>query len=117
MSNQNALLIACTEAIPVAREAGPDLEDRLRAAMQKTYRHWMATDEDDQFQAAIAACLEVAEEEDKERIMVAVRMLGALGAAASGVPVDFASMDVEGIPEPAPLVRIWDEVKAAHTHG
>lgn len=112
----NVVLIAAQEAETAARGANPDLESQLRAAMTATSTHWLATKEDDQFLAACEGVARICEPEDKVRIESALRFLRSLASAASGVPVDFAALipeDEEDRIEPAPLKRIWDEVKAA----
>lgn len=110
----NVVLIAAADAEMAAQAAGPELEDKLRAAMQATASHWLTTNEDEQFLAAcegVARCCKAA---DRERIVVSLRLLQSLSAAVSGVPVDFARLvakDEDERVEPAPLKRIWDEVK------
>lgn len=82
--------------------------------MEVTASHWLATNEDDQFLAACEGVARCCDAGDRERIEFGLRFLRSLAAATSGVPVDFASLVAEDEAErvePAPLKRIWNEVK------
>lgn len=109
------VLIAAVEAETAAKAAeDTTLEGRLRAAMQATANHWMATNEDDQFLAACEGTARVVDDEDRERIEASLRLLQTLSAAASGVPVDFDALLPDGAedrPKPARLQPLWREVK------
>lgn len=111
----NIVLIAAQAAETAARGANPDLYSQLRAAMTATSTHWLATQEDDQFLAACEGAARVCAPEDRVKIETSLRFLQSLASVASGVPVDFAALipeDEEDRIEPAPLKRIWHEVKA-----
>lgn len=114
MSMNNLVLMAAVEAERAAKEAPPNLEDQLRAAMRAVQGHWALTNEDEQFLAACEGAGRVCTSENRERIETAMRFLQSLASAASGVPVDFGALvpaDEEDRIEPAPLKRIWDEVR------
>jgi hypothetical protein len=50
------------------------------------------------------------DEAEKARIMAELATLRVLGAAMSGVPVDFDAAFADGRPEPIGMVGIWREV-------
>lgn len=104
----NLILIAVVEARDFA-ETAPTLEGRLRAAMSVTRHHWIVTDEDSRFRAAIAAVILLSSEEDKSRILAEVEQLRILGAACNGIPVDLAA--IEPLDNPIGLMKIWKEIK------
>lgn len=107
--------IVATEAREAARETEGTLEDKLRAAMRKSYRHWMATDENDQLMGALEGTAQVVDEESVERIQHELRMFQALSVASSGIPVDFEQLlgdPDEEKPKPIGIRKLWDEVKA-----
>lgn len=111
MSVSTPVLIALTEAQShVEAVADQPLEDRLRAAMKATHRHWMATNEDDQFKAAIGAVMMSASEDEKELLKASMDKLNALGAMLSGVPVDFEQLAADDRPT-IKLVPLWNEVR------
>lgn len=110
----NIVLIAAVDAEQAARSAGPDAEDKLKAAMGATARHWMATDENEQFLGACEGAARVLDAEDRARVETSLRLLQGLAAASSGVPVDFGALlpeDPEKAPEPFPLQKWWREIK------
>ena len=97
-----------------AREAGKgidDLEERAKACMKAAHNHWMATDETEQFNGAVAGLSFLSNEEEKERINESIQISNAFGAAMSGVPVDFTEIAKAEV-EPIPLMKWWNEVKA-----
>lgn len=107
-----AVAIASTEARSVVALMPPEssIEDRFRTAMKATFRHWMATDENDQFIAACEAVYATATEDEQERIKVELRSLADANALLSGVPVDFDAI-AERIPtNPIGLRKLWQEV-------
>lgn len=109
--NDAMLVIAATEA--KARIDGKEfatLEDRCKEAMRATKGHWMATDEDTQFRAAVGAVMMTCSPEDKTRIEEELAVLKMLAAMQQGVPVDFSQMTP---PEkPVALTKLWQEVKS-----
>jgi hypothetical protein len=108
----NIVAIAAVEARAAAEEAGLALEDRLRAAMRVTHHHWLATDESDQIMAACEGTAQaVGDGPDRERLIAELRVIQALSAAMSGVPVDFDAMLAdENRPEPVHIRKLWAEV-------
>jgi hypothetical protein len=104
-------MIAAMEARSALRgKTFPTLEDKIKAAMRVTKDHWMETDENNQFLAAIEAVFPECSPEDQAKIKDEISMLQMLGAATQGVPVDFSRMPE--IKNPIALRRLWAEVKA-----
>jgi hypothetical protein len=112
--NDGVLTIAVTEA-KAAAENETTLEGRLTAAMKATKNHWMATDEDTQFRAAIGAVLLLSEDEDKARLEEEVSQIKAVQAMLSGVPVDFDAM--EPMENPIGLTKLWRELDEEPQRG
>ena len=90
--NMNVILIAAAEAKSRIDTSVP-LEEQARAAMEVTKDFWMSTDEDVRFRGAVAALLLANKDnpEATERINTEMRALNSMGAAMSGVPVDFGA--------------------------
>jgi len=103
----NTLIIPFSEAKHAA-EGLEDIEDILKAAMKATKNHWMVANEDEQFQAALAATLCLCKDEDKERFEKEVRNLKILSSALSGVPVDWGA--TEEIENPIGIMDIWNKI-------
>lgn len=111
MHHSVAMSIAATEArcaVELLPEASP-IEDRLRAAMKVTYRHWMATDENDQFIAACEGVYGLASDDEKERIESELRSLSHLAAMLDGVPIDMDAMAAQIPTDPIGLRKLWIE--------
>lgn len=106
--NNNLLMIAVTEAKAAAGKE-TTLEGRLRAAMEATKNHWVVTSEDDRFRAAVAGVMLLSNDEEKERIKLEIDQIRMLGAAFSGIPVDFAV--VKPLDNPIGLMKMWGKVK------
>lgn len=113
----NALLsIVATECKgPCANE--PDLLERIKKAMVPVANgHWMVADEDTCIRGALAAVLSDPEttEDDKQRITFTLEQIRSVNAMMSGVPVDVeqALANPDEI-EPVPLIKLWQEAKAA----
>jgi len=91
------------------------LEERLKVAMRAALKHWLVFNEEDQFKMAIGAVMAEATEEERERMKIDIKFLGALAAAASGVPVDFGRLAEElgenAVAKAVGLRKLWDEVK------
>ena len=104
--NDGVLAIAVSEAKHAA-EGETTLEGRLSKAMKATKNHWMATDENTQFRAAVGAVLLLSEGEDKERLEEEIAQLKAVQAMLSGVPVNFDAM--EPMENPIGLMKMWRE--------
>ena len=89
------------------------LEERLKVAMRGALNHWMVTDEESQFKMAVGAVMVEATEEEQERINIDLRVLKALSAALSGVPVNFSSLADEVDKDKAVgLSKLWSDIKA-----
>lgn len=100
LSMKNTIAIACHEAR--AGLKGLPLEARCRQAFRAVKGHWMVTDQNEQFQAAVAAILlETEDATERERIEYTVETMKAIAAASQGIPVDFGSVlreEIEGVP-------------------
>lgn len=107
----NLILIVATEA-KSAGEGVEDFEAMSRACMKQAVNHWMVTDDGQRFHGACVAIYELADDTMKERVKHTLDMLRGLSAASSGLPIDFSQM-MAGDVEPLPLVKWWQEVKAA----
>ena len=102
-------IIAAEARDSVAKAA--TVNDKLRAAMKVAHRHWMVTDPDQQLRGALAAVLLDCAPDDKERLTKEVRALSALSAGTSGLPIDFAALD---LPEkPIGVLKLWHETTGA----
>ena len=108
----NSAVIAIVAAeCRAAAEKETTLEGRLKAAFSVARDHWMATDENDQLNGAVVAIHGISNDEDKRRLELEMKSLRALNAAMSGVPVDFAGLE---LPEkPIGIVALWKAAKAA----
>lgn len=111
-------MIVAADAENAANAAGPSAEEKLKAAMSATARHWLAIDEQEQFAGACEGAARCVSEEDRERIEASLRLLRGLQAATEGVPVDFAALvpdgaEDEAMPKPFPLQKWWREIKDA----
>lgn len=109
-TTETAIMIAATEAKEEAIGC-KTLTEQLRAAMNCTKDHWILTNEEDQFKAAIAAVMLLCPDDDKIRIETEIKQLNMLSAAMSGVPVDFGQMDE--IKDPIGLLGMWKDVCGA----
>ena len=110
----NCVMIAITETkMQIEIMSNESVEARLKKAMELMQQHWLVTNQEEQFQAAIGAVLLTATEDEKERINGELKTLRALNAAASGVPVDmtqaFESMESY---EPIGLTKLWKDIQA-----
>jgi hypothetical protein len=107
-------------AVHEARDAckgEPDISKRIEKAMRACKDHWMETDKQNQFRAALAAAMLESNEADKDRItrsMDSLRKVGALlGALTAGVPVDFEALASEKTDDDIlPLNRMWHAIAA-----
>ncbi len=102
--------IAITEA-KLAAEGKGTLEERLEVAMHATKNHWLLTDEDRRFTAAIGGVLLVSNEEEQERIKVELGILRALSAACSGAPMDMTALPDPDEYTPVGLQKMWKRIK------
>ena len=97
-------------------------EDVLAVTFKAAHKHWMFTDEQDQFRGALGAALirlkEGAEYKRLEKSITALGKLSAmLNALQQGIPVDMEAMlkeqerdKADGI-EMLPLQKMWQEAK------
>ena len=107
----NAVLIAVTEAALAVEDLGDaPIEDRVRAAMRKTWRHWVATNEDDQFAAAVEAVARLANDEERDALIAEYRVLGMFGGGV--VNLDEVAAFAAQVPNPVGLLKLWNEVKS-----
>lgn len=58
---------------------------------------------------ALGAVMVAGSEDDKDMIKKSLLPLRALSAAASGLPINFADMDLENI---IPIMKLWSESKS-----
>ena len=99
-------------AVAEAREAckgKKSLPARVKAAMRATKHHWMITDENKQFQVAVAAVLVESDEKDKERITEEMTALETLNSMLSGVPINEIKLKVPK--KPLKLMQMWSDLK------
>lgn len=101
------VMIALTEAKTAVKE-DDSLEDRLRAAMRVTSRHWCVTNPDEQLRAAVGAVLVSASPDESERIEAELANLRSLSALLEGVPVDLER--IEPLENPIGVMKLWHEV-------
>lgn len=106
-----ALMIAIIEAKSAAKDERT-LEKKLKASMNVTKNHWMLTNEDDRFRAAIGAVLLLSNEVDKERIVKEMEQLKILSLIMSGASVDF--MKFEKLENPIGLMKMWGDINEAN---
>lgn len=106
----NSIVLAMEEAKQrLEGKTFSTLEERCKEAMRVTVRHWLITDEDERFRAAIGAVLLTCSPEEKTRIEEELQVWKMLAAALQGVPVDLSDMRC---PEnPIALSKLWYEVK------
>lgn len=99
-----------------------DLEEALRFAFKKVQRHWMFTDQNDQFAAAVGAVglrfgLDSPEFERLRKASEAQKRAAAImNALQAGIPMDLESLASQAESEGPviPLNRLWwDAVEAA----
>ena len=102
-------LIAITEASEAAK-GKLALITKVRSAMEVTCNHWMLTDEDLRFKAAIAGAITACDSDQEKEILVKeMKALNALSALFSGIPVDFSRVDMPK--NPIGLLKLWSDIK------
>lgn len=106
----NTDLIAITEAESAAK-GKETLEERLEAAMNATKDHWLLTDEDRRFMAAVGGVLLVSNEEEQERIKSEVSILKTISAGCSGVPIKIEELLKQSRTEPIGMMKMWKKIK------
>jgi len=111
--------IAMAEAKSDVEKAEGGLLEKLKAAMKATHDHWMVTNEDEQFRAAIGAVMVFYGQgsEEFKRLEWEMgnlnRFSAALSASQVGVSVDFGSILDEQEYEPIGLLKLWRDLRAA----
>lgn len=114
MALENSIMVGIAELRTNIDPKQP-LEERLKVAMRAALKHWLIPDEESQFKMAIGAVLIEATEEEKKRMNLDLKFLGAMSAAVSGVPVDFGrlveEMGEDSLTKAIGLRKLWDEVK------
>ena len=105
MSNAVVATILRTEC-----DFTPDMtgEQIIREAFKKAKQHWMEPNENNQFSAACAVAYVAMNAEDKARMELSVKIMKAVSAMLSGVPVDMEAVMslAEGV-ETFPLQTMW----------
>ncbi len=91
--------------------AAGTVEEKLTAAFNVARNHWMFLDKNIQQKAGIGAVMMSIEKggEDFRRIEKELHLHNALGAASSGIPVDFGAM-LENTDEdlkPVGIAKLW----------
>lgn len=104
----NSMCIAVTEAREACK-GKKSLPKRVRSAMEATKHHWLVTDENKRFQAAIAGLLVECSEEERERVAKEMKALQTLNTMLSGVKVDMSNFEVPK--KPLKLMEIWGSIK------
>ena len=92
-------------------------EETVKAAMvaaRNSSNTWMLGSDDDKFKAAVVAAHPFLKEEDQTRLKQELDFFKVLGAATSGVPVDFSAV-LAGVDEdikPLGLMKLWKETES-----
>ena len=113
----NAIILSASIIKKELERSKPkDLDEMIKAAMslaKKDSCTWMLASDDHKFKAGIGAVLLLADDEDKERIEKELNFFKALGAASSGVPVNFSALinQFGDDFEPIGLRKYWEEAK------
>ena len=102
------MMIAVTEAREACK-GKKSLPKRVIVAMEATKHHWLVTDENKRFQAAIAGVLLECSEKEKERVVEEMNALRTLDAILSGSRVDMNTLKVPK--KPLKLMEIWGNIK------
>lgn len=83
-------LIAVTEATEVAKEK-TDLISKIEVAMKATCNHWMLTNEDLRFKAAVVGVINSGISKEEEKCLLEeMKALSLLSDFLEGNPVDFS---------------------------
>lgn len=107
------VMIAAAEARGQCKDE-PDVIERVKKAMKACRNHWMVTDENEQFRAAVAAAMLESDPVERERIERSAQALNKVGAMLkalqAGVPVDIEAMAAEKQDEDIiPLNKLWHD--------
>jgi hypothetical protein len=89
-------------------QAEGTLEERIRGAFEVVRdRVYLTTDDDVLMRCALGAVLEVADGDERARVILELDHLRSLSAALSGVPVDLGSLSP--LENPIGLMKLWHE--------
>ncbi len=110
MSLPNSMVIAMGDIEGELDKEAP-VKERLKHAMKLARKHWLVTDEDAQFRAAVGAVVVTVSPEEKEIIMGELYFLKCLGAAVQGVPVNIVGIIMDRPKDAYGLRGLWNEVK------
>ena len=108
--NETVMLVAVDDIKQVC-EGEPDVIKRLEKAMKKAQDFWLSTDDDLRFRAACAAAMVTGNTSDRERIVRSIKVLRALSAMLSGVPVNVADVLTQADEDAIPLKKMWLDAK------
>ena len=100
----NCVLIAIAEVSEIVDQT-QKLKTRLMVAMKDARKHWAIANEDDEFQAAVAAVYTKATDDEKTRIDSELTVLKALSA---GGCINHVELDEN----PIGLLALWKETGA-----
>ncbi len=109
MSGNIAALVTMEAKTAVDRCGSDDLAERFAAACKVAQGHWMAPSEDDGFLGAVGALYELADEDERTRILAECESIKVMNAMLSGVPVDLDA--IEALEDPIGLMKIWRDVR------
>lgn len=108
----NVELIAVVEA-KCAASAGKTLAKRLELAMKSAAHHWLVTNEGSQFNAAVAAVMQLSEGDDLARLKDEIDGLSKLNAVLMAAQAGL-TVNLEGMREPKNpigLIDMWKKIK------
>lgn len=113
----NLVLIAMTEAKAAVEKTEGGLVEKLEASMRAVSNHWMVTNKDEQFQAAIGAVMDFygGESEEVRHIEWEIgnikRINSVLNSASNGIQLDWETVIEESDEfESVGLINMWQEV-------
>lgn len=114
--NNAVLSIAISELQSEIRQTEGDMVAKMKVSMKYMRNHWMITNEDEQFRAAVGGVLEFYGQGSEEWMRLEEEMTNIKKASAlvqalqAGIPVDVESMlEEQEIPkyEPIGLLKLW----------
>lgn len=117
MNNLPADMVIAMNEVKHAVTVLDGIENRLREAMKLTRNHWMCTDEDKRFRAAIGGVMlsygiDSPEFKRLEKEFSSLHRLNiAINAAIQGIPVDFGEMvdDMKDVKQVG-IMKLWKEL-------
>ena len=101
------IMIAATDAMDACK-GKKTLKAKLLAAMRAVKDHWLLTNKDEQFIAAIGGVAEISSEDDKHQILTEAKFLKAITSALNGGGV-VLPQPPDGF-KPIGLIKMWCEV-------